>query len=207
MQIKVRKGQLPILIFNLCFLAGFFTHFFTRKNYEFVLYVGVIIFFLAVFIAANSKVYFPNALLWSLTIWALMHMCGGAVYIRQTRLYDIILIPLSNTYPILRYDQLVHIIGFGAATITLFYVLKPLLRPDIKTWTALSIIIISAGLGIGALNEIVECLAAAFVPETGVGGYLNTSLDLIADIIGAIIAMVIIRLTSRLTANSQMTSA
>ena len=207
MQIKVRKGQLPILIFNLCILAGFFVHFFSRKNYEFVLYIGTIAFFLAVFIAANSKVYFPNVLLWGLTLWALMHLSGGAVYIRQTRLYEIILIPLSETYPVLRYDQLVHIIGFGAATVTMFYVLKPLLRPDIKTWTALSIIVISAGLGIGALNEIVECIATAIMPDTGVGGYLNTALDLIADLIGAIIAMVIIRLTSRLPENPQTASS
>ncbi len=194
MQIKPRKGQLPILIFNLCILAGFFVHFFSQKNYEFVLYIGTIVFFLAVFLAANSKVYFPNALLWSLTLWSLMHLCGGAVYIRQTRLYEIILIPLSDKYPVLRYDQLVHIIGFGAATVTMFYILKPLLRPDLKTWTALSIVVISAGLGIGALNEIVECIATAIVPETGVGGYLNTALDLIADLIGAILAMAVIRL-------------
>jgi hypothetical protein len=42
-----------------------------------------------------------------------------------------------------------------------------------------------AGMGLGALNEIVEFIAVLTLPETGVGGYVNTSLDLTANTIGA----------------------
>jgi hypothetical protein len=49
------------------------------------------------------------------------------------------------------------------------------------------------GLGVGAFNEIVEALVSAIVPSSGVGGYVNTSLDLIADLIGAILAFVFIK--------------
>jgi hypothetical protein len=192
-----RKGQLPILIFNLCALAVFSTFFIVKGNYEFIIYVGVIIFFLVLIIATNKKVFYPNTVLWGLTAWALMHMAGGAFHIDGTLLYKTMIIPLSETYPVLRYDQLVHIIGFGVVTLTLFYILKPLLRPDLKTWGALSIIVVASGLGVGALNEIIEFLTSSVVPRSRVGGYLNTALDLVADLIGAILALIIIRLKNK----------
>ena len=185
------------MIFNCCVLPVFSTHFLIERNYEFIIYVGVILFFLTVIIITNRKVYYPNTVLWALTLWAVMHMAGGSLYIGQTKLYEIMILPLSQTYPVFRYDQLVHIIGFAAATLTLFYVLKPLLRPELKTWTAVSIIVFTAGLGIGALNEIIEFVTSCIVPESGVGGYLNTSLDLVADLIGALLALVIIRIVHK----------
>jgi putative membrane protein len=193
----IRKGQLSILAVNLVALSVFAVLFFVRSNYEFVIYIGVIVFFLILIATTNYRVYYPNALLWALTAWAIMHMAGGAVYINKVRLYEIILIPLSQDIPVFRYDQLVHIVGFGTATVTMFYVLKPLLRADLERFAALSIIVVAAGLGIGALNEIVEFITGLIVPESGVGGYLNTSLDLAADLIGAVLAMGIIRISER----------
>jgi putative membrane protein len=197
MRVEIRKGQLPILIFNLLVLTVFSFHFISKKNHEFILYIGVIIFFLGVFILTNSRVYFPNVLFWGLSIWALMHLAGGAIYINGDKLYELILIPLSENHPVFRYDQLVHIIGFAIATIVMFYVLKPLLRENLNGWIALSIVVVAAGLGVGAFNEIVEFMATVLVPETGVGGYLNTSLDLVADFIGALVAIIIIRITNK----------
>ncbi len=197
MQIEIRKGQLPILIFNLCVLAGFSVPFAVQRNYEFIIYIGVVIFFVCVFIYSNSKVYYPNTLLWCLSIWALMHLSGGTFTVGEETLYGLILIPICEKYPIFRYDQLVHIFGFGTATVALFYVLKPLLRSDLKSWTALSVITIAAGLGVGALNEIIEFFVPALIPGVGFDGYINTALDLVADLIGALIALVIIRITNR----------
>lgn len=197
MAMLVRKGQIPILVSILCALAVFSVHFVTRKNYEFIIYVGVIVFFLVVFIVTNEKVYYPNSILWGLVLWAVMHMAGGSVRIGEKLLYKIMIIPLSKTYPIFRYDQLVHIIGFGVATITLFYLLKPLLRTNAKGWGTLSIILVAAGLGVGTVNEIIEFIVSSIVPESNVGGYVNTSLDLISDLIGAVLAVGVIRLTNR----------
>jgi hypothetical protein len=191
---KIRKGQLPILIVNLCGILSFGFYFIKSFNYEFVIYVGVIVFFLAVFVLINDRVYFPNYVLWLLTLWAFMHMAGGSVHIKGTLLYKIILVHLSETIPIFRYDQLVHIIGFGTATIAMYYLLRPLLRPDINGWWSLSIILILAGLGAGAFNETVEFLVTLCVQETNVGGYMNTSLDLVSNFIGAIAALLFIRL-------------
>jgi uncharacterized membrane protein YjdF len=197
MRIEIRKGQLPILIFNLLVLLAFSSNFVAKKNYEFILYIGVIVFFLGVFILTNSRVYYPDALFWGLSIWALMHLGGGAFYINGQKLYEIILVPLSENHPVFRYDQLVHIFGFAMSTIVMFYVLKPLLRKDLNGWFALSIVVVAAGLGVGAFNEIIEFMATVLVPETGVGGYLNTSLDLASDFIGALIAIAIIRITNK----------
>jgi putative membrane protein len=193
----IRKGQLLILIFNLCQILFFSIYFLTRANYEFVLYVGVIIFFLAVFIAANDKVFFPNFVLWGLSIWALLHMLGGSVHIKDTVLYNIIIIRLSDNYPVFKFDQFVHIFGFGVATLAMFYVLKPLLKTNAGKWWSLSIIVISAGLGIGALNEIIEFAATVLVPETNVGGYTNTALDLVSNFVGAVFAMLVIHLKEK----------
>jgi hypothetical protein len=191
---EIRKNQLPILVVNLCGILSFGFYFVKSFNYEFIIYVGVIAFFLAVFIFINDKAYFPNYVLWLLTLWALMHMAGGSVHIKGTLLYKLILVHLSEAIPIFRYDQLVHIIGFGTATLAIYYLLRPLLRPYINGWWALSIILILAGLGAGAFNETVEFLVTLCVQETKVGGYMNTSLDLVSNFIGSIAAILFIRL-------------
>jgi len=43
-------------------------------------------------------------------------------------------------------------------------------------------------MGAGALNEIVEFVATVLVPETNVGGYYNTALDLVFNAAGALVA-------------------
>lgn len=190
----LKKGQIPILFVNACALAGFTILFASRKNYEFLLYIGVIIFFLGLIVGTNKKVDYPNGVLWGLTAWALLHMSGGGLYIGEVKLYEIILIPISEEYNIFRFDQFVHIVGFGVATLVMYYLIRPLLTPDLDRRVALSIVVVMAGLGVGALNEIVEFTATVLVPETGVGGYINTSLDLVADLVGAALAIAIIRI-------------
>ncbi len=189
----LKKGQLLIFILSLIYVLIFSLLFIFRKNYEFIIYVVVVIFFFGLILFTNKKVNYPNSVLWGLSLWGLLHMSGGGILFKDgSRLYELMLISISETYSILKYDQFVHIVGFFVATLVAFVLLKPLLRP-IKKWTALSIVIIMAGLGFGALNEIVEFSATIIVPSTGVGGFVNTSLDLIANLIGAILAMIWIR--------------
>ena len=191
---KIRPIHIVLLIINICLVAGFGYSFLLRKNYEFIIYVGVIALFLVLIGITFFRVAYSIPTLLGLTIWSLMHMAGGGVYINNVRLYDIILIPLSQTYPILRYDQLVHLFGFAAATLTMFDLLRPLLnKEDLQHFVALSVVVIMAGLGVGALNEIVEALVSATLPQSGVGGYVNTALDLISDFLGAILAFVFIK--------------
>ena len=190
---KLTRAHLALLLVNVAQLLVFGTLFLLRRNYEFVIYVGVIVFFLGLIGGTVRKVPYTTGSLVGLTVWAFLHMAGGSIFLGGTRLYEVILLPLSAKYPILRYDQFVHIWGFGASTLVMFCVLRPLLRSDVTRFTALSIVVVMAGLGVGAFNEIVEFFVAAAVPESGVGGYLNTSLDLVSDLIGAMLGMIYVR--------------
>ena len=58
-----------------------------------------------------------------------------------------------------------------------------------RGWKAPAVILVLAGAGVGVVNEIIEFVAAWMIPETGVGGYTNTMLDLVFNMIGATIAM------------------
>ena len=53
------------------------------------------------------------------------------------------------------------------------------------------------GMGLGALNELVEVVATLLIPETNVGGYMNTGWDLVANFVGATSAVVIIFVRAR----------
>ena len=190
---KLSRAHLALLLVNVGQLLVFGTVYLLRRNYEFVIYVGVIVFFLGVIGGTVRRVPYTVGSLVGLTVWAFLHMAGGSIFLGGTRLYEIILLPLSAKYPILRYDQFVHIWGFGASTLVMFCVLRPLLRDGLSRFAALSIVVVMAGLGVGAFNEVVEFFVAAAVPESGVGGYMNTSLDLVADLIGAMLGMVYVR--------------
>ncbi len=195
----LKPGQRPVLIVNGCILVGFAFFFGTRQNYEFLMYIGVIVFFLGLVLATNRRVAYPTGVLWGLTLWAFLHMAGGSFVINGTLLYHGILVPVSAEYGIFRFDQFVHIVGFGVATLMMHVLLRPLLRADVTRSAALGIVVVMAGLGVGALNEIVEFAATVVVPETGVGGYTNTALDLVADLVGALLALGYLRLTGHRT--------
>jgi len=48
------------------------------------------------------------------------------------------------------------------------------------------------GMGLGALNEIIEFAAVLMIPETNVGGYINTGWDLVANLVGCLFAGILI---------------
>lgn len=191
---KLKKEQLIILGVNVLALLIFTSIYIYRQNYEFLIYVGVIIFFLTLILFTFNKVNYPSGVLWGLTIWSLLHMGGGTIFIAGTRLYELMLLPIvGDPYYILKYDQFVHAFGFGVTTLIVYELLKPSLKQPIEKWTSLSIVVVMAGLGAGALNEIIEFFTVVVSPSTGVGGYENTALDLVSNLIGAIIAMIYIK--------------
>ncbi len=194
---NLKKGQLKIFIINLIIILIFSYIFIIKRNYEFIGYIGVIILALSLILISNKKINYPNFVLWGLTLWGLLHLAGGSVFISGTKLYEIVILNLiGEPYFVLKYDQFVHIVGFGVATLLAYYIIKPNLKTT-KSWKSLSFIVILAGLGLGALNEIIEFLATVIVPETGVGGYINTSLDLVANFLGAILAMFLVYINER----------
>ena len=112
----------------------------------------------------------------------------------EGRLYDMMLIRFCDTLPLWRYDQLVHIWGFGVCTLVAFSLLRHSLVNPERHPMSVGIVLIMAGLGMGALNEIIEFLVSQCVPQSGVGGYINTSLDLCADLLGAYLGLLYIRM-------------
>jgi len=137
----------------------------------------------------NHKINYPNGLLWGLAVWSILHMSGGGIIINGTRLYDSMILPIVGApYHIFKFDQFVHIAGFYVATLAMYAVIKNRLKKENK-WVAVSIVVVMAGIGAGALNEIIEFFATLIIPDTGVGSYENTALDLVANLIGAVGAM------------------
>ena len=68
--------------------------------------------------------------------------------------------------------------GFGVTTLVCWEGLRSLLidagRPDPQPGLGSLTLCAAAAMGFGALNEVVEFIATLLVPETNVGGYINT---------------------------------
>jgi len=161
-----------------------------RGNHEFLLYVVVILAVLGLLVWQQPRLKFNTTVLWGLTAWGLMHMAGGNVRVGDGVLYEVILLPLVPSLSILRYDQVVHTFGFGVATLVCFHMLRPYLRDGVGSPLGLMFLVVMMGSGLGALNEILEFVAVLTMPETNVGGYENTALDLCSNFLGSTIAAV-----------------
>jgi len=190
----LNKSHLTLLLINLALIVGFGIFFLARLNYEFLIYVGVIVFFICLVGLSIKNVHYTLAALVGLTVWSALHLAGGGITVGQGRLYDVMLIALSDTYPVFRYDQLVHIWGFGSATLVSYCLLAGALKQPVTHPIGLGMVLVMSGLGFGALNEILEFVVSCCVPESGVGGYINTSLDLCANLIGAVLGLLYIRI-------------
>lgn len=184
---KTQKWAL--IIFNLVYVLGFGLSYLLAGNYEFLWYVAVLVFFFILVLATWSRAKFDAIILWGLSIWGLLHMAGGGVKVGDSVLYSLHLIPIigSGDAYVLKFDQVVHMFGFAVATLVVYHLLKPYLTKE-TNWKVVYPLIIAAGMGLGVLNEIVEFIAVVIFPNTGVGGYYNTAIDLIFNTFGAIAA-------------------
>ena len=96
-----------------------------------------------------------------------------------------------------RYDQAVHFFGFGVATVACWEALRRWLPHSPRPSAGLSVLIGLMGLGVGAVNEVLEFLTTLLIPETNVGGYTNTGWDLVFNTLGATAAVALIRFRER----------
>lgn len=192
------RRELPILAVNAIYIPAFALLAWRRGNYEFLLYVVVILLVAAVVLWKQRHIRFDPVILWGLTAWGLLHMAGGNVPVGDGVLYGVQVFPLFPNHSILRFDQIVHFFGFGVATLIAHHLLRFLLRGDIRGRSTLAFLTILMGSGFGAVNEIVEFLAVLALPETGVGGYENTLWDLVFNLLGGIAATLWLWATGRL---------
>lgn len=184
---KIKKVDLFILLFNIIYLIIFTFLFIGRENYEFLMYIGVVVFFLILISILHLKYNFSYFVLEGLSIWGLLHMFGGYFIVGEHVLYG------YQIFPFLRFDQFVHAFGFGFATLFSYEILKLNLNKN-HSKIAVSILLVLIGVGLGALNEIIEFIAVFLIPQTGVGGYNNTMWDIVFNTIGAVLAVIWINL-------------
>lgn len=171
-------------------------------NGEFVFYLGVMVVLVGCVVALHRQVGLSQGVLWCLTLWGALHMAGGLLPVPaawpingdQRVLYSLWLIPER-----LKYDQLVHAFGFGTTTVVCWEALRsaiakrfPSSPPLAPTW-GLMLLVGAAGMGFGALNEVIEFIAVLLIPSTNVGGYVNTGWDLVSNLVGCVVAAVCIR--------------
>jgi len=193
----------PVGFFTFAYLACAFPVALLRGNTEFVMYIAVMVVLIGFVYWTYLHVRLSNGVLWCLSIWGLAHMAGGLVVVPPTWpveaashvLYSWWLVPDH-----LKYDQVVHAYGFGVATWVCWQGLATAIerRGGIATPTlGLLVITATSGMGLGSLNEVVEFAATLLIPETNVGGYLNTGWDLVANFVGATVSVSLIRAGSR----------
>ncbi|MFG0283211.1 MAG: DUF2238 domain-containing protein [Phycisphaerales bacterium JB039] len=176
-------------------LLGFSGLALQRGNAEFLFYGGVMILLAGAVLALDHKVHLSRAVLLGLLVWAILHLAGGNVAIGEGRV-------LYNWRPspgLPRYDQLVHAYGFAVATLLSWECLSSAMaaRTHKRTRPTTGIVVAAAlmGMGLGALNEVVEFIATITLPQTNVGGYDNTGWDLVSNMTGAAAMAVWIRVS------------
>ncbi len=157
-----------------------------RQNYEFVGYALFIVPFLILLHYTDRWFSYSPLALWGFVAWMLLHLCGGLVMIGDTRLYDLILIPLiGDPYFVLKYDQFLHFYCYVVMALLLGSVVLFAAKKETSPWLLGTLIALAAA-GIGSINEIIEFGMVIFLNNQGVGGYTNTAIDIVANFIGAV---------------------
>jgi|TARA_Y100000310_G_scaffold345555_1_gene466457 putative membrane protein len=189
----IEPRQKKILWAFLLMIAFFISVFIYQLNYEFIGYVVVVLLLSLLVIVSNRYVTYPTYVLWGLLGWAFLHMLGGVEFEPGSVIYTYqILDIVGEPYSILKYDQITHTYGFFVATLAMFYVIRKYLSIPFS-WIEVGIVVAMAGVGLGAFNEIVEFIMVVTLPDTNVGGYENTIIDLVSNLIGAIAAVFFLR--------------
>lgn len=124
---------------------------------------------------------FTTATLGGLSFWGFIHMVGGILPVGDSTLYETWILPF------LRWDHVVHGVGFAIGGIAAFEAFVPWLQtpppPSAAAWVAFL-----GTAAIGALNETVEFLASRVLDFANIGDEVNTGLDLIANTVGGFVA-------------------
>jgi len=189
----------------------------SRGNTEFLFYCGVMVILIGLTVSVHRSLSLSPGLLWALSIWGALHMAGGLVTIPDhwpadgefRVLYSWWIIPKAGSVGSsggwLKYDQVIHAYGFGVATWLCWQVLCRVLEAHapspsggdrLRPTPGLMFLVAAAGMGLGALNEVIEFVATR-ITVTNVGGYVNTGWDLVYNMLGATVAALILSQTGR----------
>lgn len=189
-----KSSERSVIIFTLGYLLVASLFAWRLSNWEFILYVFVVLIIGMLIKNIHEKVRFSTGILWCLSLWGLAHMLGGLLPIpaswphegSHTVLYSFWIIP-----DLLKYDHIIHGYGFGVGTWACWQALSPIVTGS-KEYISEIVLAVLASNGLGAINEIIEFFATLTLPSTNVGGYENTGWDLVFNLLGSLVAAVII---------------
>ncbi len=180
-------------LFTAGYIAAFAVPAVSYGNREFIFYAAVMVVLVALLLMAHRRCGLSPGVLWGLAAWGLMHMAGGTVRIPETwpreganTLYNLRALPWLP-----KYDQVTHAYGFGVATLASYQMLSAAVLGKggrLPVSFGLAVALVCIGMGLGALNEVVEFIAVLSMPNTNVGGYMNTGWDLVSNLTGCVLA-------------------
>lgn len=186
---SISSFKLLVSFTSLYLLTGA-VYFLQSLNFEFIVYVVVLLGIFAGVMMVQSRVNFPTWLLWLLSLWGLMHILGGSVPTSDGVLFAYRIYPfldLGGEFYILKYDQFVHAYLYGVVAIMTYHLIRSKLLPRGQN-TLVFLLAVMASLGVSGMNEIMEFFISLTV-QNGVGGYHNTMLDMCFNLAGAAVAV------------------
>jgi hypothetical protein len=170
-----------------------------QSNREFIFYGACMAVFVVLILTIDRRVTLSSLALWGLALWGSLHLAGGLLPVpagltdnpsdAAPVLYDLRLIPWLP-----KFDQMVHAFGFGMCTIVAHESLSVHFGRKLPINFPIGASIMLIAMGLGAANEIIEFVAVLLMPETNVGGYVNTGWDLISNTTGSAVAVLYLKL-------------
>ena len=190
----------PVFAFTGAYIAVFVAVALTTDTPGLPVYLGLMSVLVPSLYLLHRHYPLGAGLMWSFSVWGLLHMAGGLVPIpsgwsregSHSVVYSWWLIP-----GYLKYDQVVHAYGFGITTWLCWHILKSALRsPDgspVRPTPGILMLCVAGGMGFGAFNEVVEFIFTLVLPDTNVGDYTNIGWDLVANLVGSLVAVAVVR--------------
>ncbi len=188
-----------VIAFSAAYLLAATAWVLSIGNFEFLAYIAIMGVLAGVVWWVHHRIDLPHGLIWCLSLWGALHMAGGLVPLTES--WDVggkslVLYNWHIAGPYFKYDQLVHAFGFGTTTWLCWRGLKSL-APGVAPGLGSLALCAAAGMGFGALNEVIEFLITVLVPENNVGGYINTAMDLVYNLLGSALAALLIAWRNR----------
>lgn len=199
---RIRPALRGPAIFTAAYMLGASALALRDWNLEFIFYGLVMLALIGTVWWVDTRVRLSTLTLWCLAIWGFAHMMGGTVEIperltepgEKSVLYSLRLAPWVP-----KFDQVVHAFGFFTCTMASWRAMNAIvcgalgksveadcLRPTFGPLFGAMMM----GMGLSAMNEIVEFVATLIFEDTNVGGYVNTGWDLVSNLVGCIIGSI-----------------
>ncbi len=181
---NLSSTRLLILGFTIAYTIAAGIYFSSIGNTEFLGYIAVITFLVVLLGCVLTHQCVPSWLLALLSLVGLFHLLGAAVPVNGDILYNYVPFPLENPTGLtfIKFDQIVHTYASFVAALLMYYFLK---RDTNFHWLGIMVFSVLGSMGLGAMNEVIEFVAKMTVPDTDVGGYYNTAVDLCVNLLGA----------------------